>query len=118
MRRGGGFLKLFEVREQLVVHEVREVIAGERLGVVGFAILCFRGGPGVPTELLFDNPFVGLALEFGFFFALGFEVVQVLEEQDPRSLLHVIQFVAATTLFPEDVIDIVKSLLKHKGLIC
>ena len=118
LRRGGGFLKLFEVREQLVVHEVREVVAGERLGVVRFAILGLRGGPGVPTEHLFDNPFVGFALEFGFFFALGFEVVQVLEEQDPRGLLHVIQFVAASTLFPEDVVDIVKSLLKHKGLIC
>ena len=42
------------------------------------------------------------------------ETIQVLEKQQPRRLLGVIQLRRASRLFPEDVIDVLEGLFKHR----
>ena len=44
-----------------------------------------------------------------------FEGVEVFQEEEPGSLLGVIEFAGATGVLPEDVVDVFKGLFKHEG---
>lgn len=111
--RLGTGLELPEVGEELVVDEVGEVIAGQGLVVVEFAVAAFGHGPAGPLELPVDNGRVGLAGEFGGGGAVFLQVIQVLEEEDPGGLLHIVQLASATGILVEDVVDILECLFEH-----
>src|SRR5450756_2435140 len=83
-------LESLEVREQLLVHEVAEVVAHQRPVVVQGTGCRERHGPGVPAEALFQQKSVRLAMEDGDLCAVLFERVEVLEEEDPGGLLDVV----------------------------
>ena len=46
------------------------------------------------------------------------EVVEVLQEQQPRGLLGIVELRGATRLFPEDVVDVLEGLFEHLGHPC
>ena len=58
-----------------------------------------------------------LALEGGFHAAGFLEVVEVLEEEEPRGLLGVVELRVAAGLLEKDVVDILKGLFEHDGTI-
>ena len=72
--------------------------------------------PGGPAILGVENGGVGLVLEGGFHGTGFFEIVQVLQEEQPGGLLDIIQFGGTSGLFPEDIVYILKGLFEgHKS---
>lgn len=101
-----------EVLEELIAHEGSQVVVCSRRIVVEAALHLGRS-PAVPLELAADDRLVRLPVELGPVPPLGLEVVEVLEEENPGSLLDVVQFVADPFLSPEDALDAVEGALVH-----
>ena len=56
---------------------------------------------------------VALALEGRLGRPILLQRIEVLEEQEPRRLLGVIQLAGASGILPQDVVDVLEDLLKH-----
>ena len=110
---GGYQLEGLEVGEEFEVDEVAEVIAGFGAVVVDLAVVTLRGGPLLPAVGRVKDEGVGLAFEGGFVGFILFEAIEVLEEEQPRGLLRVVELAAAARLFPEHVVDVLEGLLEH-----
>ena len=106
-------LEAVQVGDQLVVDEVPEVITGLRLVVVDLAIFVLRRRPHIPAVLLLEDVLVFFPLHRGFVGFVLLQAVEILQEQQPGSLLDVVQFGRATGLFPEHIVDILECLFKH-----
>jgi hypothetical protein len=111
----GALLEAVEIREELSVDEVAQVVAGERDVVVELAVLPFRRGPALPAIRLVEDEVVGFPVELRFDGFVLLECVEVLQEEEPRGLFGVIKLGRAAGLFPENVVDIAESLFKHVG---
>jgi len=81
--------------------------------------LHFMGGV-CTDDGMFDSDIedvaVRFALERGLIGEVLLEPVEVLQEQQPRRLLGVVQLAPAARLFPEHVVDVLEGLLKHGHL--
>ena len=62
---------------------------------------------------LIDDVGVFLVLQLGLLLVGALQILEILEKQDPRRLLGVIEFGGASILFPQDVVDILKCLLEQ-----
>jgi len=105
----------FQVGEQLVVDKVPQVVAGAAFVVVNLAVRTFRGGPFFPPEGLVEDPGIFLAFEFSFGGFVLFEPVEVFQEQQPGTLLGVVEFRGAASFLPEDVVNVFEGLFEHGG---
>ncbi len=105
-------LELVQVGKELPVHKVAEVVSGQSVVVVEFAVLALGCGPAFPTILQVRNVTVFLAFQRGLGALVLLKIVEVFEEQQPRRPLGVIEFAGATRLFTKDVIDVSESLFK------
>jgi hypothetical protein len=54
----------------------------------------------------FPEAFMGAARERGLGGLVLFEGVEAFQEQQPRSLLSLVEFASATGVFPENVVDV------------
>ena len=113
VRAGGLLLEAVQVGEELGVDELNEVVAGEGGVVINRAVLALGRGPAFPTVRFVEDEGVFLTIEFCFGGFVGFEGVEIFQEEQPRRLLGVIEFAGAAGVFPEDVIDIFEGLFKH-----
>jgi hypothetical protein len=77
--------------------------------VVDFAVFAFGRGPNFPAVGLFEDEGAGFAVEGRFVDLVLFEIVEILQEEEPGGLFRVVQFGGAAGLFPEDVIDVFKT---------
>ena len=75
--------------------------------------LVFGRRPGFPAIGLVEDVGVFLALERGLVGAVLLEPVEVLQEEEPRRLLGVIELGGAARLLPEYVVDVLEGLLEH-----
>jgi hypothetical protein len=94
MNRGAGGLlpEGVQVGEELLVDEVAEVVAGLGAVVVDLAVAVFGGGPGFSAVGLVKDEGVAVPVECGFVGFVLFEVVQVLQEEEPGGLPGVVEF--------------------------
>ena len=113
VRPAGLLLEAVQVGEQLLVDEVAQVVAGQRLVVVELAVLALGRGPAFPAIRLLEDVGVFLPVQRGLVGPVLLQPVEVFQEQQPRGLLGVVQFGRAAGLFPEDVVDILEGLFKH-----
>jgi hypothetical protein len=60
-----------------------------------------------------DDRVVPFACQLGTLVPLSLQVVQVLEEQQPRRLLGVVELSRHPCVLPKDVVDILERLLEH-----
>ncbi len=97
----------------MLVDEIAEVVAGQRLVVVELAVLALWRGPRFPAIGLVENVGVFLAVKLGFVGLVLLEPVEIFQEQQPRGLLGVIELGGAPGLLPEDVVDVPEGLFKH-----
>jgi hypothetical protein len=111
--RFGPSTEPLKVGEQLAVDVVDEVRAGERAIVVELAGGVLGRGPVAPAMRRIDDRRVGLAGQFRLQRPFGFEVVEVLEKEQPAGLLDVVQLGGAARLLPEDVVDVAEGLFEH-----
>ena len=95
------------------VDEVAQVVAGHGLVVVELAGRVLGRRPVVPAVGLVEDVGVGAALERGLVGAVLLEPVEVLQEEEPRRLLGVVELGGAARLFPEHVVDVLEGLLEH-----
>ena len=116
VRAGGLGLEAVEVREELGVDELDEVVAGESGIMVDLTVLVLGRGPRFPAIGFIEDVGVFLSIEGGFCRLVGFEGVEVFQEEQPRSLLGVVEFAGAPGVFPEDVIDVFEGLFEHVGV--
>jgi hypothetical protein len=58
-----------------------------------------------------------LALKLGFRGLVLLQPIEVLEEEEPRSLLGVIEFGGAAGLLPENVVDIFEGLFEQSSIL-
>ena len=111
----GGCSASFErlqVRPEAVLDELVQVVAGQRRRVVQHAIL-LRGGPCAPTVFFGENARVAAAGEDGFSFALRFERVEVLQKEQPRGLLDVVELGGAPCVLAQFVVDALEDVAAH-----
>ena len=104
-----------EVGKELRVHEVAQVVAGQRRVVVQLAVLALWRGPRFPAVGFVEDVAVFLPVQRGLVGPVLLQPVQIFEEQQPRSLLRVIQLTGATGLLAEDGVDVFEGLLEHNG---
>ena len=103
-----------QVGEELLVDEVAEVVADEALVVVELPGFGFGRGPGSPAVGLIENGGVGLASEGGFGGFLLLQGVEVFQEEQPGSLLGVVELGGASGFFTKDIVDVAEGLFEHK----
>ncbi len=113
VRAAGLFLEPLQIREELQIDEVPEVVAGQGGVVVELTILALGGGPGFPAVGLVEEVSVSLPVQRGFIGAVLLQAVEVFQEKEPGGLLGVIQFGGAAGLFPENVVDVFEGLFEH-----
>ena len=106
------FAERGEVGEQLAVDELAQVLAGAGIGVE-LAVGGFRRGPGSPAVRFIEQRGVVIAPEHGFVGPLVLHVVQVLEEQQPRSLLGIVQLGGQPFVVAHGAVDVVEGVFKH-----
>jgi hypothetical protein len=81
VRPGRPLLKGMEIREELLVYEVVQVVADHRGIVVELAILPFRRCPALPAIRLIEDEGVALAVQLRFESAILLESVEILQEE-------------------------------------
>ena len=70
-------------------------------------------GPSLPAVGLVDDVAVGFAVQLCFQRLVGLQCVQVLQEQQPRGLLGVVQLTVTACVLVQDVVDILEGLFEH-----
>jgi len=113
VRPAGFLLEAVEVWEKLLINESQQVITGQGLVMVNLAVFILWRCPRIPAVLLIENVRVFLPVELGLHNLIVFQRIKVFQEEQPGSLLRIIQFTRTTSILPEDIIDILKSLFKH-----
>ncbi len=110
---GGALPETMQIRKQLEINEISQVIAFQGFFVVEPAIGAFGRSPLFPAVRLVENIAVWFAGQrrFGGFILL--KAVEVFQKQQPRGLFGVIEFSGAAGLFPEGVIDVFEGLFEH-----
>ena len=126
-------LELCKGGEELLVDKIHKVIARHGIHHVDISVLVFRCCPLRPSVESRDYALVGCAIKFRLVLTVGFQVIEVFQEQEPRCLLDVVEFVAASSLISQYVVYCIKRcfvlhflfepLYAHhpfgsKGLIC
>ena len=106
-------LEAVQVGKELPVHEVAEVVAGQGLVVVEFAVLALGRSPAFPAIGLVEDVGVFLAVQRGLGALVLLKIVEVFQEQQPGGLLGVIELRGAAGFFPEDVVDVFEGLFEH-----
>ena len=81
--------------------------------MVDLPVLALGRGPRLPAVGLIQDERVLLRFERGFRGLILFEPVEVLQEQQPRGLLRVVELAGAAGILPEDVVDVLEGLFKH-----
>jgi len=71
--------------------------------------------PVCPAILFINDENIVLAPQLGLNGFFGFQVIQILQKQQPGGLLGIIKLCCTARLFPEDIINIFEGLLKHIG---
>ena len=105
-----------QVGEELLIDEVTKVVAGQSDVVVKLTVLALGGGPSLPAVGLVEDERIFLALQLGFIGLVLLQPIEVLQEQEPGSLLDVVQLGRAPGLFPEDIVNVFEGLFKHVGV--
>jgi len=112
--RPAGFLfEGFQVREQLVVDEVPQVVTGCRFVVVNLPVRTFGSRPLIPAIGLVENPGVLPALKFRLGGFVLFQPLEVFQKEKSGSLFGVVEFRGTAGFLPENVVDIPERLLEH-----
>jgi hypothetical protein len=74
-------------------------------------------GPLLPAIIRVEDGGVVLALKLRIVLSLSLQLVEVLQEQQPRRLLGLVQLRGKPLVVPEYFVDIVERVLKHAALI-
>jgi len=80
---GGSLFESAQIRKQLMVDKILEVITGHCPIVIKLSAYRLRGGPAFPSEIFFKDEVVRPSLKFGFHGLVLFQGIKVLEEQKP-----------------------------------
>ena len=115
VRPAGALLEALQVGEQLRIHKVAQVVAGEGGVVIQLAAGVLRRRPAAPAVGLLQDGAVGAALQGGHGGPVVFEPVEVLEEQQPGGLLRVVELGAAAGLLAQAIVDGAERLLEGAG---
>jgi hypothetical protein len=73
-------LEVLQIRKQLLIDEVAEIVANGGAVVIEFPLRRPRDSPCVPSEILLKQETVRAAIEFGLLRALVLQRVQVLQK--------------------------------------
>ena len=96
----GSGREALQVRKKLVFHKVNQVGSGQGFVVVDLAVAIAWCCPGFPLILGSDDRLIGLAHQLSGELLLLLEVVEVFKEEDPGSLLDIIELAAAAGILP------------------
>jgi hypothetical protein len=83
--------------------------------VVEFAVRSFGRGPALPAVRLVEDVAVLAAFELRVVGFVLFQAIEVFQEQQPRSLLGVVQLGGAAGFFLQHVVDVFEGLFEHGG---
>ena len=103
-------LKLAQSGEEFAIHKLSQVRPRHGIHRVGRAVSLLGCSPLAPAHIARDDGLVGLAAEQGIHGLLLLQVVEILEKEQPRGLLDVVQFGAASCFVAQDVVDGIERL--------
>jgi len=81
VRPAGLFLELVEVREELLIDEIEEVVAGEGFVVVELAVLALGCSPDFPAIWHIEDEGIFATIERSFIGAVLLQPIEVFEKQ-------------------------------------
>ena len=81
--------------------------------MVELAVLALGCGPAFPSVRLVKDVSVFLAIQRGLGGLVLLKIVEIFEEQQPGSLLRVIELSRAASFFAKDVVDVFEGLFEH-----
>jgi hypothetical protein len=114
-RPGRALLEAVEVGEELQVHEVAQIVAGQRGVVVELAVLALRRRPAFPAIRGIEDVGVWLPAESALHRFVLLQAIEVFQEKQPRGLLGVVELGGAAGFLAEDVVDVFEGLFEHEG---
>ena len=114
VRSAGLLLEAVQVREELAIDEVAQVVAGLGFVVIDLAVRTFGRGPLLPAIGFVEDVGVLLTLKLSLHRPFFFQPVQVFQEQQPGGLFGVVELGGAACFFPEDVVDVLEGLFEHR----
>ena len=89
-----------------------QVVTGQRCREVQHAIL-LRGGPRAPAVVVGKDARVVAAGEDGLGFPLRFKRIEVLQKEQPRGLLDVVELGGAPCILAQHVVDAIEDVAAH-----
>ena len=113
VRAAGLLLETLQVGKELAVYEGNQVISGLGGVVVDHPETILRRGPRFPAVGFVQDVGILFPFEGGYSRLVLFESVEIFQEEEPGGLLGVIKFAGATSIFPENVVDVLECLFKH-----
>lgn len=81
--------------------------------MIELAVLPLGRDPAFPAKIFVENETIFLTLQLGFVSLVLFQPIEILQKKEPGGLLGIVQLSGAASLFPEDIVDVFESLLKH-----
>jgi hypothetical protein len=112
---GGLELEAVQIGEQLLVDEIAQVVPGQGTVVIKLAGGCLRCRPAFPAVGFFEDIAIVTPLQQRFRRLVPLQGIKVFQEQQPRTLLGIIQLTGAAGILPQHIIDIFKGLLEHEA---
>jgi hypothetical protein len=83
VRSAGLLSEAAQVREELVIDEIPQVVAGKRFILVDLAVLAFGCRPASPAILLFEKKRILFTIQFSLDCFVLLQAVEVFQEQQP-----------------------------------
>ncbi len=83
--------------------------------MVELAVFAFGRRPAYPSVILIEEVAVASAVDLGDGQPFLLQIIEIFEEEQPRSLLDVVELGGASVLLTEDIIDVAKSLFEHES---
>jgi len=113
----GGVIRLslsqvLQIREELAIDELYEVISHQGVMDVVFPGSGSRHCPGIPPVLFIQDWGIDTSTQESRHLVLLVQIIQIFQEENPGRLLHIIQFAAASFIGTQSVVYILEDLLE------
>ena len=113
----GIMTEVLEIRKESRIHEVDEILSDKSDMMIDLPILSLRYCPSIPLELWSDEWTVFSTREDRDITTIPFEIIKILQEEDPWGLLDIVECTPTSSIFVEDIIDIFEGLFEHEYIV-
>jgi hypothetical protein len=98
-----------QIRKQLAVDEIPQIVPGQRRVVIQLAVAAFGRGSTLPAVRRIEDERIRLPRQRRHGRLILLQPVQIFQEQQPRGLLGTVQFRRASRLFAKRAVNVLEA---------